>query len=221
MEIKDKIFVVTGAGNGIGRQVALLCLYKGATVVGLDIDKTGLQQTVEMAGNMAENAAEKLSTYICDITDREKVTAVAREIIKKHKTIDGLLNVAGIIQPFIKIDALSYDKIEQVMNINFYGTVNMVKTYLPYLQKATGTAVIGNVSSMGGFLPVPGQSVYGASKAAVKLFTEALYAELLKTNVRVCSILPGAVATNIVANSGVEMKQANETKQTKAAKTKQ
>jgi short-subunit dehydrogenase len=202
MEISNKIIVITGAGNGIGREIALLALRRGATVAGLDISEAGLKETAELANG----SAERFSPFVCDIADRVKVLAVADKIMGKYKKIDILLNVAGIIQPFVKIADLPFEKIEQVMNINFYGTVNMVKAYLPHLRANPNTALIGNVSSMGGFLPVPAQSVYGASKAAVKLFTEALYAEMRGTNVRVCGIYPGAVATNIAANSGASVK---------------
>jgi short-subunit dehydrogenase len=80
----------------------------------------------------------------------------------------------------------------------------MVKAFLPHLLERP-VAHIANVSSMGGFLPVPGQTIYGASKAAVKLMTEGLYAELLDTNVGVSVVFPGAVATEITSNSGVEI----------------
>jgi short-subunit dehydrogenase len=80
----------------------------------------------------------------------------------------------------------------------------MVKAFLPRLIERP-EAYIANVSSMGGFLPVPGQAMYGASKAAVKLMTEALYAELLETPVGVSVIMPGAIATNITTNSGVTL----------------
>jgi short-subunit dehydrogenase len=89
------------------------------------------------------------------------------------------------------------------MNVNFFGTLYMTKAFLPYLLKRD-EASITNVSSMGGFLPVPGQSVYGASKAAVKLLTEGLYAELLDTPVHVSVVFPGATATHITENSNVK-----------------
>ncbi|MCX7861051.1 MAG: SDR family oxidoreductase, partial [Chloroflexus sp.] len=116
--------------------------------------------------------------------------------------VDGLINNAGIIQPFVRVPDLDEATIERVMNVNFYGTVWMTKAFLPHLL-ARPEAHIVNVSSMGGFLPVPGQTIYGAAKAAVKLFTEGLYSELLETNVRVTVVFPGAVNTNITANSGV------------------
>lgn len=80
----------------------------------------------------------------------------------------------------------------------------MTKAFLPYFLTRP-EAHITNLSSMGGFLPVPGQTIYGASKAAVKLFTEGLRSELLNTNVRVTVVFPGAIGTNIAANSGVSI----------------
>ena len=97
---------------------------------------------------------------------------------------------------------LEYGAIERVMNVNFWGPVNMVKAFLPTLLQRPEAHIV-NVSSMGGYVPVPGQTIYGASKAAVKLFTEGLYSEFLDTNVRVTVVFPGATATNISVNSGV------------------
>ncbi len=90
------------------------------------------------------------------------------------------------------------------MNVNFYGTLYMTKAFLPEL-KSRPESYITNISSMGGFLPVPGQSVYGASKAGVKLLTEALYAELKGTNVHVSVVIPGGIATNIIKNSNLDV----------------
>ena len=83
-----------------------------------------------------------------------------------------------------------------------YGVIYMTKAFLPHLLKRPEAHIV-NVSSMGGFFPVPGQSLYGASKAGVKLLTEGLYSELIDTNVRVTTVFPGAIATNISQNSGV------------------
>ena len=104
----------------------------------------------------------------------------------------------------MRVNELSFDAIERVMDVNFFGSVAVVKAFLPHLL-ARPEAHIVNISSMGGFLPVPGQSIYGASKAAIKLFSEGLYAELKDTAVRVTVVFPGAIATNITGNSGVEV----------------
>jgi short-subunit dehydrogenase len=139
-----------------------------------------------------------------DITDRDAVLAAPDKIEAALGQIDGFVNVAGIIQPFVKLNELDFDAIERVVNVNLWGTINVVKSFLPHLLERP-VAHLANVSSMGGFLPVPGQTMYGATKAAVKLMTEGLYAELMDTNVGVTVIMPGAVATDIGANSGIDM----------------
>ncbi|MBN2503492.1 MAG: SDR family oxidoreductase [Anaerolineales bacterium] len=199
MKVNNKVIVVTGGGNGIGQELVLNLLNKGAKVAALDISEAGLQHTVERAGAMKD----RLSTHIVDVTDRAAVEALPAAVIEKHGAVDGIINNAGIIQPFVRINDLDYAAIDRVININLYGVIYMTKAFLPYLLDRPEGHVV-NVSSMGGFLPVPGQSVYGASKAAVKLFTEGLYAELLDTNVRVTVVFPGAIGTEITKNSGVE-----------------
>ena len=141
-----------------------------------------------------------------DITDRKAVAALPAAVQKVHGSVDGLINNAGIIQPFVRMNDLTFEQMDRVMNVNFYGALAMTKTFLPILL-ARPEGHIVNVSSMGGFLPVPGQTLYGASKAAVKLMTEGLYFELLNTNVHVTVIFPGAIATNISVNSGVVTKE--------------
>lgn len=200
MGISNKVFVVTGAGSGIGKALVIALIGKGAKVAAVDIHKETLLQLTDSVGTKHKH----LSTHVVDISDKTSVKKLPDEILAKHRSIDAIINNAGIIQPFVTINNLEYPSIEKVFNINFYGTLYMTKTFLPYLLKRP-EAYIVNVSSMGGFLPVPGQSAYGASKAAVKLLTEGLYAELLDTPVNVSIVFPGATQTNITQNSGVTM----------------
>jgi short-subunit dehydrogenase len=197
MKVADKVFVVTGGGNGIGQQVVLELLRRGARVAAADIRDDSLLETGEMG-----DAGERLTTHVVDITDRAATESLPDQVVTSHGVVDGIINVAGIIQPFVRLNELDYGAIERVINVNLYGTIHMVKSFLPLLLQRP-EAHIANVSSMGGFLPVPGQTIYGASKAAVKLMTEGLYAELLDTNVGVSVVFPGAVATEITTNSGV------------------
>ena len=199
MDITGKTFAVTGGGNGIGRQVALELLLRGASVAALDIREGSLAGTAELA-----NAGDRLATFPLDITDREATAASVDQVTAALGPVDGIVNVAGIIQPFVRINDLDWQTIERVVDVNLYGTLHMIKAYLPrLLQRPRGH--ITNVSSMGGFLPVPGQSIYGATKAAVKLMSEGLYAELRDTNVGVSVVMPGGVSTEITTNSGVEV----------------
>ena len=201
MQVQGKTFVVTGGGNGIGREVVLLLLQKGARVAALDLSKEGLEETSKLASN------EKLTTHEVNIADLTQVEKAKVSINSAHGMVDGLINVAGIIQPFVRVNELTFDQIKKVMDVNFYGLLHVTKTFLPELISRP-QAHIANVSSMGGFVPVPGQSIYGASKAAVKLLTEGLHSELQNTNVRVTTIFPGAIATNIAVNSGIMTQEA-------------
>ncbi len=204
MKVNSKVIVVTGAGAGIGRELTLALLAKGARVAAVDINREALQETAALAGDIKD----RVSLHKLDITDRTAVEKFPAEVIKAHGQVDGLINNAGVIQPFVKFKDLPYADIERMINVNFFGTVNMTKALLPRLL-ARPEGHIANIISMGGFLPVPGQSIYGASKAAQKLFTEALFAELAGTGVKVTVVFPGAINTNIAANSGVKIHMSN------------
>lgn len=213
MKVQNKVIIVTGGGSGMGRELALHLLAKGAKVVAIDINESSLQETVSLAGDNKNS----LSAFVVNITDKSAVEEMLNNVIAHYGYVDGIINNAGIIQPFVKVNALGYDAIERVMNVNFYGTLYMVKTILPHLLTRP-EAHIMNISSMGGFLPVPGQAIYGASKAAVKLLTEALHSELASTNVKVTVVFPGAVNTNITKNSGLNVPAQSNTEQ-KSMKT--
>lgn len=202
MKLAGKLVVVTGAGAGIGRELVLQLLQRGALAAAVDRSAPALQETAALI-----SAADKsrFNTFELDITDRPAVLAFPAAVEAKFgKPADGLINNAGIIQPFVKIADLDLEAADKVMDVNFYGTLYMVKAFLPGLLKRP-SAHIANISSMGGFLPVPGQTIYGASKAAVKLLTEGLHSELEGTNCKVTIVFPGAIGTNIAANSGVKL----------------
>lgn len=205
MNLANKVVVVTGGGGGIGRQLVVQLVAKGARVAAVDIKEDALSETVNLVGSQQDS----VSTHIVDISNREAVEALPDAVIAAHGAVDCLINNAGIIQPFVRLNDLEYKDIERVLNVNLYGVIYMTKAFLPHLL-ARPEAHIVNVSSMGGFFPVPGQSLYGASKAAVKLMTEGLYAELLETNVGVTTVFPGAIATGIAENSGIEMQGRDE-----------
>lgn len=198
MRIGGKVFVVTGGGNGIGREVVLGLLRRGARVAAVDLRAEALAETARAAGP----AADRLSVHTVDVSDRAAVQALVDEVLAIQGQVDGLLNVAGVIQKFVTFADLPYEDLDKVMAVNFWGVVHTTKAFLPQLMSRPRAAVV-NVSSMGAFVPVPGQTGYGASKAAVMLLTEGLYAELRGTPVAVTVVFPGAVGTGIAENSGV------------------
>ncbi len=208
MKLDGKVVVVTGGGNGIGRHLVFDLLRRGATVAAVDVRQDGLDETAALVGSgavgpVAPGVEDRLGLIVADVTDRATCDSLPERVANALGPADCLINNAGIIQPFVKLNELAFDDIDRVINVNLHGPINMIKAFLPGLLERP-EAHIANVSSMGGFLPVPGQTVYGATKAAVKLLSEGLQAELAETNVGVTVIMPGGVSTEITTNSGVE-----------------
>lgn len=201
MKISNRVFVVTGGANGIGKQLVISILNKGGRAAMVDLNESALLEAYE---SLSQSHQQKCSVHKVNVADKDAAEALPQMIIEKHGQIDGLINNAGIIQPFVRVNELEYEAIDRVMQVNFYGTLYMIKSFLPQLLQRPEAHIV-NISSMGGFLPVPGQSVYGASKAAVKLMSEGLHVELIDTGVKVTVVFPGAIATDIAKNSGVEM----------------
>ena len=199
MQIADKVFVVTGAGNGMGRQVVLGLVRRGARVAAVDLDEAGFTQTQRLRPTKGS-----VSTHRVDVTDRTAVGALPAEIVDAHGQIDGVVNIAGIIHRFAQFTDLATDETDKIMAVNFGGTVNMCRAFLPVLLERP-EANLTNMSSLSALVPFASQTFYGASKGAVKQFSEGLYAELLDTNVRVVTLFPGNISTNLTGNSGVEM----------------
>ena len=199
MQIKRKNVIVTGAASGLGKELTKQLLKKGCNVAAVDINHDNLEKLKE------ELNSNKLKTYVVDMGSDESIKKFRVDYKKDYSDVDIIINNAGIIQPFVKVEKLDDATINRVMNINFFGPVNLIRYFMEDLTKDRSEQYIVNVSSMGGFFPFPGQTIYGASKAALKIFTEGLYAELEKTNVRVMIVLPGAMNTNITTNSNVKM----------------
>ncbi|KUI01185.1 short-chain dehydrogenase [Mycolicibacterium acapulense] len=198
MQLTDRVFVVTGAGNGMGQHVALTLTRRGARVAAADLDEVGLARTAELAGG------RPLSTHVVNVTDAEGVAALPGQVLDVHGQIDGLVNIAGVIHRFAPFTDLSVSEMDRIMTVNFGGTVNMCRAFLPVLL-ARPEANLTNMSSLSALLPFASQTLYSASKGAVKQFSEGLYAELCDTYVHVVTVFPGNIATNLTGNSGVEM----------------
>ena len=198
VKVQGKVIVVTGAGSGIGRELSLHLISKGARVAGVDLNEKALDETAVLAADYKYH----FRGYVANMADRSAVEALPAQIFSRFGEVDGIINNAGIIQPFSRLNDLDYATIERVLKVNLYGTLYIVKTFLPHLLNRPEAHIV-NLSSMGGFVPVPGQTIYCAAKAAVKLLSEGLASELSHTNIRVTVVCPGAVATNIRSNSGV------------------
>ena len=200
MQLVDKVFVVTGGGNGMGREVTLELLRRGARVAAVDLNQGGLAETLTLAGQ----TKVRLTCHTANVIDREAVAALKADVLAQHPHVDGVVNIAGIIHAFAHFEELPVDVTQRVMDVNFWGTVNVCREFLPVL-KARPTSALVNMSSLSALIPFASQTFYGASKAAVKQFSEGLYAEALGTSLTVSTIFPGNISTNLTGNSGVAM----------------
>lgn len=200
MKVTGKTIVVTGAGSGMGRELTYELVRRGAKVAAVDFREQTLSETVVEAQKLGGT----VSAFVLDVSDLGAVAALPEQVKSALGEVDGLINNAGIIQPFVPVNEIKMEDVQHVMRVNFDGPLALIKAFLPGLLSRPEGHIL-NVSSMGAYAPVPGQSVYGASKAAIKLLTEGLRSELMDTKVGVTVVFPGAIATNISANSGLTM----------------
>lgn len=193
-----KVCVITGAGSGIGRALALRLAGEGALVAISDINAAGLEETVRLVG---PEAANRLRKDVLDVADAGAIEPYAAAVKESFGPADYVFNVAGLtrIGHFADTPLASFEKI---MDVNFWGVVRMTKAFLPQLLATKGGVV--NISSVFGMIGVPGQTPYCASKFAVRGFNESLAAELADLGVSVTSVHPGGVATAIARNAEVD-----------------
>jgi len=195
-----KVAAITGAGSGIGRALAGRLAGAGAHLALSDIDDSGLEETARRC--LAAGA--KVTTRHVDVADRAAVEAWASQVMAEHGTVDLVINNAGVAVA-ATVQAMSYQDMEWLMGINFWGVVYGTKAFLPHLQ-ATGGGHIVNVSSVFGLISVPSQSAYNAAKFAVRGFTDALRMELAiePCGVSCTTVHPGGIKTNIARNARVD-----------------
>jgi NADP-dependent 3-hydroxy acid dehydrogenase YdfG len=198
-ELNGKIAVITGAGSGIGRALAYDFGRRGAKLAISDVDTDGLAQTTRQLRVIGAAVHEtKL-----DVTDRTAVLRYAEEVVAHFGTVNVIVNNAGIAFTG-DIEKMTFEQIERVMDVDFWGVVNGTKAFLPHLI-ASGDGHVVNISSLFGLLSMPGQSAYNAAKFAVRGFTEALREEMLINGhpVQVTCVHPGGIKTAIARNAGV------------------
>lgn len=196
---EGKVAVITGAGSGIGRALALHLADRRARLALSDVDVEGLAETVRQ---VRERGAQVKSDRL-DVTEREAVLAYADDVVAHFGAVNQVYNNAGIAYNG-NVDRSEFKDIERVIDVDFWGVVNGTKAFLPHVI-ASGDGNIVNVSSLFGLIAVPGQSAYNAAKFAVRGFTEALRQEMLiaKHPVTVTCVHPGGIKTAVGRNATV------------------
>ena len=194
--LQGRVGAVTGAGSGIGRAVAAELARRGADVALSDVDEDGLAATAAVV----EAAGARVSAHRVDVADRLAVEDWADKVVAEHGGVNVIVNNAGVALG-ANVETMSYDDMEWLMGINFWGVVHGTKAFLPHLRAADEGHIV-NISSVFGMMGIPSQSAYNAAKFAVRGFTEALRIELDGDggNVSCTTIHPGGIKTNIARN---------------------
>lgn len=196
--LDGKVVVITGAGSGIGRALALNAAAKGAILALSDVDEVGLLETLEHARTQTNR---EIRNDKLDVRDRDEIASYAASVRQKFGRVNVLINNAGVALHGDFAET-SYAQFEWVMDINFWGVVNGTKEFLPHLIES-GDGHVVNISSLFGLMGMPGQSAYNSSKFAVRGFTEALRLEMLiaKHPIEVSCVHPGGIKTAIARNA--------------------
>ena len=196
--LDGKVVVITGAGSGIGRALALNAAAKGAILALSDVDEVGLLETVDHARTQT---AREIRTDKLDVRDRDEMASYAASVKEQFGRVNVVVNNAGVALHG-DFEEMSHEQFEWIMDINFWGVVNGTKEFLPHLIES-GDGHVVNISSLFGLMGMPGQSAYNASKFAVRGFSEALRLEMLiaKHPVKVSCVHPGGIKTAIARNA--------------------
>jgi NADP-dependent 3-hydroxy acid dehydrogenase YdfG len=196
--LDSKVVVITGAGSGIGRALALAMADRGAVLALSDWDEVGLVETAELVASRVNSGVR---TDKLDVRDRDAMREYAASVAAEYGRVNVVVNNAGVALHG-DLEEMSYTDFEWVMDVDFWGVVHGTKEFLPHLI-ASGDGHVVNVSSLFGLLAVPGQSAYNAAKFAVRGFTEALRQEMLVAGhpVQVTCVHPGGIKTAIARNA--------------------
>ena len=194
--LRGRVVVITGAGSGIGRALAIACAAEGARVAISDIDEAGLATTQHA---ITDRGGAARATRL-DVADRDAVYAYADQVMADYGVVHLLVNNAGVSLTGDLIDLVDAD-LEWIVGVNFWGVVHGSRAFLPHLI-ASGDGHLVTISSLFGLVSIPGQSAYNATKYAVRGLTEAIREEMLVAGhpVGVTVVHPGGVKTGIVRN---------------------
>ena len=196
--LKDKVAVITGAGSGIGRAMALALAEAGTHVVVSDIQEASAQK---VADEVRAHGVRAIAV-VCDVAKRESVVELADRAYAEFGRVDILCNNAGISwRPFRNIWDATMDDWHRVLGVNLFGVIHGLDVFIPRMRKQPGEKHVVNTSSLAAFQPMEGHAPYSASKAAVAGLSESIAMDLEPEGFGVTILCPSHVDTNLTANT--------------------
>lgn len=196
--LQGRVAVITGAGSGIGRALSIEFARRGCDIALVDIQEAGIQETAKAVHTLHR----KTSLHIADVTNAKRMSELPDEVLQAHGRVNILVNNAGVSHAKDLVETPPED-IDWVVGINLRGVLYGCHYFLPHLLKQDEAHIV-LMSSMLGFVGLPSQTLYSATKFAIRGLGEALWGELAMTNVGVTCVHPGAVRTNILKAARVD-----------------
>ena len=200
--LKNKIALITGAGRGIGRAIAIALAKEGAEVV---INYNGSEERAKEVKQTIEENGGKASIYKCNVRDFAACEAMIKDIVKEYGHLDILVNNAGITKDGL-IMKMKEEDFDSVLNVNLKGTFNTIRHSARQMLKQRCGKII-NISSVSGILGNVGQANYAASKAGVIGLTKTMARELGSRGITVNAIAPGFVETEMTGVLSEEIRE--------------
>ncbi len=198
MDLKGKIIVVTGASDGIGKEIALRLAKEHTKLALIGRNEKRLKEVSLKAKKLG---ASQVKIYSCDLRQTKKLASTVKTIIADFKGIDILINNAGIWHKVGPVENIKPEVIDETIQTNLLALIHLTRLFLPILKSRNEAAII-NISSKSGTVAQEGQSVYSASKYGVRGFTEVLRTDLKSTKVRVAGLYQGGINTNMFKKAG-------------------